>query len=118
MTTSINNLANEIARQLALYTSEVAEKVEAIKEDVTKEAVTLLKEKSPKNTGDYAKSWAKKKVGKNIVIYNRKYQLTHLLEKGHVKREGGRVAAKIHIRPVEEMIVEEYVNRVERVLRQ
>ena len=114
----VKDLSKEIAKQLALYTDSVKEEVEVIKEDVTKEAVSLLKQKSPRDSGDYAKNWAKKKVGKNIVIYNRKYQITHLLEFGHVKRSGGRVAAKVHIRPIEEKIVDEYVSRVERAIRQ
>ncbi|NYV66179.1 HK97 gp10 family phage protein [Bacillus sp. Gen3] len=116
----VKDLSKEIARQLSLYTESVKEEVEVIKEDVTKEAVSLLKQKSPKDTGSYAKSWARKKVGKNIVIYNKtpNYRLTHLLENGHVKRGGGRVAARIHIRPVEEKIVDEYVSRVERAIRQ
>ncbi|MCM3454404.1 HK97 gp10 family phage protein [Heyndrickxia oleronia] len=116
----VKDLSKEIARQLSLYTESVKEEVEVIKEDVTKEAVSLLKQKSPKDTGSYAKSWARKKVGKNIVIYNKapNYRLTHLLENGHVKRGGGRVAAKVHIRPVEEKIVDEYVSRVERAIKQ
>ena len=114
----VKDLSKEIAKQLSLYTESVKKEVEVIKEDVTKEAVSLLKQKSPRDSGDYAKNWAKKKVGKNIVIYNRKYQITHLLEFGHVKRGGGRVAAKVHIRPVEEKIVDDYVSRVERVIRQ
>ncbi|MNW18141.1 hypothetical protein D3C71_2175820 [compost metagenome] len=52
------------------------------------------------------------------MIYNEKhYRLTHLLEKGHVKRGGGRVAARVHIEPVEERIVAEFEKRVERAIK-
>lgn len=115
---SVNNISREIARQLSLYTDEVEEEVEKAKDELSKEAVALLKEKSPQKTGKYAKGWARKKVGNDYVIYNRKKsQITHLLENGHVKSTGGRVPARVHIRPVEENISNKYLERVERVVR-
>lgn len=70
-------------------------------------AVKELKATSPKRTGRYAKSWRKKVVrespsGIGIVVYAGHYQLTHLLEYGHAKRNGGRTKAIPHIKPVEE----------------
>ena len=47
---------------------------------------------SPKDTGDYKKGWRIKqdKARKSIIVHNATdYQLTHLLEHGHVKRNGG-----------------------------
>jgi galactokinase/mevalonate kinase-like predicted kinase len=114
----IDDLSKEIAKQLSQYTADVEEAVEAIKEDVSKEAVALLKQTSPKKTGDYRKGWAKKKVGKDIVIHNKTDgQLTHLLENGHVKVGGGRVPAKVHIRPVEEKTTESYLDQVEKAIK-
>lgn len=60
-------------------------------------AVDLLAERSRKRTGVYAKSWGADAVvtqyGLTVVVHNRKkWQLTHLLEKGHAKRGGGRVS--------------------------
>ena len=115
---SVNDISREIARQLSLYTSEVEEEVENAKDELSKEAVAMLKERSPKKTGKYAKGWARKKVGNDYVIFNRsKSQITHLLENGHVKSTGGRVPARVHIRPVEEEISNEYIERLERVIR-
>jgi hypothetical protein len=115
----IGHISKEIARQLEVYTSSIEEEIELAKEVVTKEAVKLLQENSPELTGDYAKGWKRKKVGKDIVVHNKTdYQLTHLLEYGHAKAEGGRVQAKVHIRPVEEKIVNDFEERVERMIKQ
>lgn len=51
------------------------------------------------------------------VIYNSKYPgLPHLLENGHAKRGGGRVAGRTHIKPVEEEITRSYIKEMERAL--
>jgi hypothetical protein len=114
----IDGLSKEIAKQLSQYTAEVEEEVEQIKDDVSKEAVSLLRKTSPEKTGDYRKGWTRKKIGKDYVIYNKTNgQLTHLLEKGHAKAGGGRVAARVHIRPVEEKTSETYLNRVEEAVK-
>ncbi len=115
---SIDNIANEIARQLRTYTNEVEAEVEVIKERVSKDAVSELKTTSPKLTGSYRKGWRKKKVGNKVIIHNQTdYQLTHLLEKGHANKNGGRTPAKVHIQPVEEKVIEEFLNDVERAIR-
>jgi hypothetical protein len=112
------NIANEIARALSEYTNEVKEGVEKAQLEVAKETVQDLKETSPKLTGDYQKGWTRKKVGTAEVVHNKtNYQLTHLLEKGHAKRGGGRVPAYPHIGRAEDRAVREYIERVERVIR-
>ena len=115
--TSINNLAAEINRQLALYANQTDEKVQQIAEKIANDGVDDLRNKSPKNKGDYAKSWDKKKVGKRFVLHNKKhYRLTHLLEKGHAKVNGGRVAAQPHIKPVEQKMIDEFEDELRREL--
>lgn len=86
---------------------------EALKDSITdacKDGRSYLRANSPKRTGDYAKGWAYK-VDEDVPgsytghVYNKShYQLTHLLEKGHVKRNGGRVAGISHIEPAFEQM--------------
>lgn len=116
--TSINNLANEIAKQLKAYTSEVTEQIQESQKTVAKEGANKLKQTSPKDTGEYAKGWRVKKQDKTFVIHNAtNYQLTHLLEKGHANVGGGRTAPRVHIAPVETEVIEKFTSDVERILR-
>ncbi|CDV96354.1 Bacteriophage HK97-gp10, putative tail-component [Desulfitobacterium hafniense] len=121
---SIDGLAAEIAEMLAEYSQDVVEKVNLSSEKVGKAAVKQLKQTSPKDSGDYAKSW---KMTTNAVFgqpSNRiihvaapHYRLTHLLEHGHAKRGGGRVEGKPHIRPAEQQVIEEFTREVEEAIR-
>ncbi|MEB4894250.1 HK97 gp10 family phage protein [Bacillus thuringiensis] len=120
---SIDSLADDIARELQRYGKEVEEKLEVEKEAVANNLVDELKQKSPKSESQggrkYAKGWRKKKEGNGFVVHNAlKPQLTHLLEKGHAKVNGGRVPAIVHIAPAEEKAVNEFSERVERAIQQ
>ncbi|MEK3997908.1 HK97 gp10 family phage protein [Bacillus sp. FSL K6-2822] len=116
---NINDLTNEIARELQRYANVVEEDVEEAQEKVANNLVDELQQKSPKNTGKYRKGWRKKKVGNAIVVHNAlKPQLTHLLEKGHAKANGGRVPAQVHIAPAEEKAINEFTALVERAVQQ
>ncbi len=106
--TSIDDMADEIVKGLQEY-ADLADT--AMKKAVRKTATSVKKEISanaPKRTGKYAKSWTTKKVKENshsleITVHSKdRYQIAHLLEHGHAKRNGGRVAGKPHIAPAEE----------------
>jgi hypothetical protein len=113
---SINDITGEIARHLRQYTQEVEEELESAQDEVTKDGVKILKQSSPKDTGKYAKGWTRKKQGDGYVIHNRVYQLTHLLEHGHAKANGGRVSPRVHIRTVEEKMIKDFEERIERAI--
>lgn len=115
----IDSLSKEISKALESYSDDISEIVENVANDVGKEAVSELKETSPKKSGSYANGWTfkKGKSGRNrysIKIHNKTdYQLTHLLEFGHVTRNGGRTKPISHIRPVEKKYSEEYEKELE-----
>ena len=85
---------------------------------VSKESVQKLRNSSPQKTGSYAKGWGVKRQGEmDVVVHNRTdYQLTHLLENGHVIRNKkgtyGRTAGIKHIAPVEEWASGELPRRI------
>jgi len=123
----IDQLAAEIAKELSKYSQEVVEKVNISSEKVGKAAVKQLKRTSPRRPppigGKYAKSWTmstEKEIGQphKRIIHAKAphYRLTHLLEHGHAKRGGGRVEGKPHIRPAEEMVIQEFVVEVEEAI--
>lgn len=118
---SIDDLAKTIESEVRNWTKDVVDDIDDIKKDITKNGVKQLRGSSPKRTGDYAKNWTSQKLKNgDQVIYQKAptYRLTHLLEKGHAKRNGGRVAPKVHIAPVEEELVANYISRVEKRLSQ
>ncbi|MDD9148157.1 HK97 gp10 family phage protein [Sporolactobacillus sp. CQH2019] len=112
------NLADEIAQALQEYTDDVTQELDDAKDKISKEAVSELRTTSPKKTGDYAKGWTRKKTKYGYVVHNRTdYQLTHLLEYGHAKRNGGRVRAYPHIAPVEQKVIDKFTSASEKAVR-
>lgn len=81
-----------------------------------------IQQNAPSDTGAYAKSWTAKtdKETANslqLTVHSKnRYQLAHLLEHGHAKRGGGRVAGKAHIAPAKEKAVRQLEEEVERSL--
>ena len=114
----IDSIAIEITNTIREYTEDVSKAIEEENKKITNEAVKELKNTSPKKTGQYAKSWTKKKQMNGYVIYNKKKPgLTHLLEHGHAKRGGGRVSGKPHIRPVEEKAIKKLEDSVIKIIK-
>lgn len=112
----MNDFASELARELQRYANVVEEELLTAQEEVADIAVSKLRQSGPKKIGAYRKGWRKKKEGNGVVVHNIKGQLTHLLENGHAKAGGGRVPAQVHIRPVEEYVINEVPRRIERML--
>lgn len=120
---SIEALADTVMEYLNDYADVSAE---GMKKAVRKAGNTVKKEigaNAPKDTGSYSKSWAVKNTKETanaleVTVYSRnKYQLAHLLEHGHAKRNGGRVAGKSHIAPAEETGIRQLEAEIERSFR-
>ena len=112
------DVGQQIIDILNEYKDQTAESLDHVLKEVCKDTVENLKATSPKRTGKYASSWESKKDKKNnYIIYNTRYQLTHLLENGHATRGGGRsTAAQPHIAPAEERADEQIQNLLKKEL--
>jgi hypothetical protein len=110
---SIGNMSSAIMEALEEYKEVTDEIVKNAVDTVSKEAKDIAKTGSPERYGGYKKGWTvKKTIDKSsqvsVTVHNRaKPGLTHLLEKGHAKRGGGRVEGITHIAPAEEYAIEE-----------
>lgn len=116
----LRDVVNEI---LGDYASGIEEATNKAVTDTATQAVKKLKTSPVKfNDRTYSKGWTKKVVKHRLyseaVIYNRtEGHLTHLLEFGHAKQNGGRTTAFPHIAPVNEdlpgMFEDNFTNAIE-----
>ena len=123
---SNGNLTVQLQKVFEEYSVEVKRATNTAADKVAKESLNKLKNSSPRKTGSYASGWAIKRergtAGINTVTIHNKtdYQLTHLLENGHVIRNKkgtfGRAPAHKHIQPVEQWANNELPLEIEREL--
>lgn len=124
-------LQKAIKDYLENYVEDIQEDVETTTDTITKEAKQELIQTSPRDSiarnTKYYKGWAikigTKTRGKSYrftkVVWNKtNYQLTHLLEFKHHKRDGtGWVEARPHIRKVEEKYGTKFADLLENKIR-
>jgi len=114
--TPIDKLDTAISKILNEYEGDVEKNVGKITKDICKKGAQAVKSSARATfggTGKYANGWTSEvkstRYSTNGVIYNQAVPgLAHLLENGHAKVDGGRVAGRPHIAPVEEKLVKEY----------
>ena len=116
-----NNLI-DISDILEEYSIEIQEGITQAAEDVANAGAKELKATSPKRTGKYSKGWrVNKRSGRGFVhttIYNAtNWQLTHLLEKPHLLRNGKKSKPIVHIEPVEEKCIKDFQKEVEHIIK-
>ena len=119
---TVDELRAEMKRILDEYVEDVNTAIDLCAIQEAKIAKSLLSTESPKLTGDYAKGWAykkfKNKFTSGAVVHNKTdWQLAHLLEHGHVIRNGtkrtyGAVQGYPHIGPVADRVNQEFYEEV------
>lgn len=127
---TVDNMASAILKELEKYRDVTEEAVEKGVSETAKEAVKELRNAHPSGSGRYGswdekynKGWKvmqtkrDKRYHKKATIHNATdYQLTHLLEKGHALRQGGRARAFPHIAPVAEKCEEKLIQNIRKLV--
>lgn len=127
--TPVDKLNDAISRILSEYAGDIAENVGEIAVAMGKKGVQALKQTSRTklqvHSGEYANGWTMQttqaRTGTTVTIYNKKPGLPHLLEYGHVTRNGTgrtypRTPAHEHIKPVADELISTFENEVKRKL--
>lgn len=122
-TIRIDQLADTVMKGLEDYAKLAVDDLKTDVQKAGKKVKEQIESTAPKDTGKYAKSWAVKKTKETsdsiqVVVHSKnRYQLTHLLEFGHAKRGGGKVAARPHIASAEQAGIDQLTRDIERDLR-
>ena len=125
---TINNLDKAIKDALEEYGGEVKENLAAVTKSVTQQGVKALRSESASTFGTtkkrkkkYSKTWTSTmqtgRLSTQGTIYNTQAGLPHLLENGHVSRNGtgrtfGNVPGREHIAKVERELSEIFMREV------
>lgn len=109
MKVKTSEFAHEIEFMLEDYAEDIRYLVADSIHKAASRCLNRIRAASPRLTGDYAKGWAIKrkdngwgKIPTDIIHNKTDWQLVHLLEFGHQKADGGRVAERPHVRPAAE----------------
>ena len=121
-TVRIDDLANEIMDGLTEYADFATDNLMAAVKKAGTTVTNDMSANAPERTGRYAQSRRTKTtkesaISLEVTLYSpTRYMLAHLLEFGHAKRGGGRVAAKPHIAAAEQQGIEQLERDIERSL--
>ena len=118
----IDNLASEVMKGLMEYKDLVTSDMKGAVRKAGRSVKKDIQANAPKKTGAYSKSWkvsTTKETSESLeltVHSPKKYQLAHLLEKGHAKRGGGRTKAVPHIAPAEESAAKQLESDIKKAI--
>lgn len=126
---SFDSLQEKVMGILDEYAENISEGVAEATKAISKTGVKEMQSASKTTfggTGRYAKGWKSQvetgRLSSQGIIYNEDLPgLPHLLENGHVSRNGtgrtfGDVKGREHIAPVEEKVVEMYQKTIQKLI--
>lgn len=126
---SFDSLQEKVMGILDEYAENISEGVAEATKAISKTGVKEMQSASKAafgGTGRYAKGWKSQvetgRLSSQGIIYNEDLPgLPHLLENGHVSRNGtgrtfGDVKGREHIAPVEEKVVEMYQKTIQKLI--
>ena len=107
---SIDFLSQSITDNLNQQTSRIIEKIDKETKKIS----------SPVRYGTYKSSFKLKKLkqGKYLIYSAKRYQLTHLLEHGHILKNGATSKAIPHIVKGEEYAQKELPAKIEKIIKE
>ena len=115
-TVSIDEMVDAINEGLKEYATLASTQVKSAVRKSAKTVKDQISANAPSRTGAYKQSESSQSL--QMVVHSKnRYQLAHLLEKGHAKRGGGRVAARPHIAPAEQAGIEQLQSLIEKALK-
>lgn len=126
MKTSIENLSEAISKELTIYSESVTEGIKKEAKNSMSLLVKRTKETAPVGNRErhYKDNISSKKTSENArsILYTwfvkgSDYRLSHLLENGHAKRNGGRTKGTHFIKNASDSILEQYEKAIEEVIR-
>ena len=129
---TLENFGKEMEKILEEYSDDISHNLDEVTKKVTQQGVKLIRSESQSTFGTskrrkkkYAKSWTSShetgRLSSQGTIYNTESGLPHLLENGHVTRNGtgrtyGKVNGREHIARVEKEIEDVYIREVKNKL--
>ena len=134
-TVKINDLGEAVSKILKEYGDNVTEgtkkavlEVATIAKQETQAASPFKPGKPSYHGKHYRSGWVVReevfdRFRSDAIVHNRtRYQLAHLLEKGHALRHGGRtigsVGARVHIAPAEQNAIKNLEEAIEKIAQQ
>lgn len=125
-TIGVDQLGEAIAKELTIYSDNV---IEGIKNEAKSHVKQLVKDtKATAPVGNRSKHYRDSITSKKTAETDRSieytwyvkgsdYRLSHLLEKGHANRDGGRTPGTHFIQSASDPILEDYIKAVEEVIK-
>lgn len=118
-----NQIANEITELLTKYSDEITQEMLATVDEVTEGVKNEIDQHITWKDKKYSKAFRTRNVFKdkrnkrNIWYVNPPYyRITHLLEYGHINRDGSRTRAYPHVKFGQEYLEENFYKKMEEVL--